>query len=178
MKDNNGNNIEIPKDTEEKDLGSVFRQNLKFDSHIIEKSNKANKLLGMVKRTFSFMDKQLFLCIYKTLIRSILDYGSPICNPSTEKYRQVLENVQRRSTKIVPGLESLTYEERLVQLNLPTLYYRRRRFDMIQLYKMINETYFDFHLFTHYIPMDGHNVTFKYHITRRLNLFRGQLHVF
>ena len=84
--------------------------------------NKANKFLGMVKRTFSFMDNELFLTVYKSLIRSVLDYGSPVWNPSTKKYRQLLENVQRRATKIVPELKELSYQERLKALNLPTQY--------------------------------------------------------
>ena len=74
-----------------------FEDNLKFNKHITVTVNKANKLLGMVKRTFSFMDKKLFLTVYKSLIRSVLDYGSPVWNPS--KNRQLLENVQRRATK-------------------------------------------------------------------------------
>ena len=53
-------------------------------------------------------------------------------------YRQLLENVQRRATKIVPELKELSYQERLKALNLPTLYYRRMRYDLIQLYKIIS----------------------------------------
>jgi hypothetical protein len=39
----------------------------------------------------------------------------------------MIENVQRRATKIVPGLEDLTYEGRLKRLKLPTLRYRRSK---------------------------------------------------
>ena len=51
--------------------------------------------------------------------------------------RQMLENVQRRATKIVPELKDLSYHERLKALNLPSLYYRRKRYDMIQLFKIV-----------------------------------------
>ena len=60
-----------------------------------------------------------------------------VWNPSTKKYRQLLENVQRRATKLVPGLKMLSYQERLRELNLPTLYYGRNRYDLIQLFKII-----------------------------------------
>ena len=83
------------------------------------------------------MNKELFLIIYKSLIRSVLDYGSPVWNPSTKKYRQMLENVQRRATKLIPELKNLSYQERLKELNLPTPYYRRKRYDLIQLFKII-----------------------------------------
>ena len=74
--------------------------------------------------------------VYKCLIRSVLDYGSPVWNPSTKKYRQLLVNVQRRATKLVPELNMLSYQERLRELNLRTLYYRRNRYDLIQLFKI------------------------------------------
>ena len=70
--------------------------------------------------------------VYKSLIRSVLDYGSLEWNPSTKKYRQLLENAQRRATKLAPELKVLSYQERLRELNLPTLYYRRNIFDLIQ----------------------------------------------
>ena len=98
--------------------------------------NRANKLVGWIRRTFYFMDKELFLMVYKCLIRSVLDYGSPVWNPSTKKYRQLLENVQRRAMKLVPELKMLSYQGRLRKF-LPTLYYRRNRYDLIQLFKII-----------------------------------------
>ena len=70
------------------------------------------------------MDKDLFLTLYKSLIRSHLDYGNLIFYPTTKKYKQVLENAQRRATRLVPELRGLSYRERLVELNLSTLDYR------------------------------------------------------
>ena len=137
MTNRNNEVITITKDSEEKDLGIWFEENLKFNKHISVTVKKANRLVGMIKRTFSFMNKELFLIIYKSLIRSVLDYGSPVWNPSTKKYRQMLENVQRRATKLIPELKNLSYQERLKELNLPTLYYRRKRYDLIQLFKII-----------------------------------------
>jgi hypothetical protein len=53
----------------------------------------------------------------------------------------MIENVQRRATKIVPGLEDLTYEGRLKRLKLPTLRYRRSRGDVIEAYKILSGKY-------------------------------------
>ena len=90
---------------------------------------RANKLVGLIRR--------IFLMVYECLIRSVLDYGSPVWKPSTKKYRQLLENAQRRATKLVPELKMLSYQDRLRELNLPTLYNRRNRYDLIQLFKII-----------------------------------------
>jgi len=46
-----------------------------------------------------------------------------------------------RATKLIRGLSSLSYEERLRALELPTLRYRQLRRDMIQLYKCVNNKY-------------------------------------
>ena len=53
----------------------------------------------------------------------------------------MLENVQRRATKSIPGLSGLSYEERLRKTNIPTLAYRRIRGDMIETYKILTEKY-------------------------------------
>ena len=50
-----------------------------------------------------------------------------------------IEQVQRRSTRLVKDINHLPYEERLKSLGLPTLIYRRERADMVQLYKIMNE---------------------------------------
>ena len=80
------NNVQkLPQDGEEKDLGITFEKTLTFNSHIINTVNKANRIIGLIKRSFSHMDKQMFVSIYKALVRSILDYGSPVWNPTTKK---------------------------------------------------------------------------------------------
>ncbi len=52
-----------------------------------------------------------------------------------------MEGVQRRATKLAPGLKHLAYVDRLKALNLPSLYYRRARGDMIEVYKYLHSVY-------------------------------------
>ena len=100
--------------------------------------NKSNRLAGLINRTFKSLDRVCFLTLYKSLIRSVLDYGSSVYYPYTKKNIQLIENIQRRSTKIVPELKGLYYSERLKSLKLPTMHYRKKRYDLIQLYKIIH----------------------------------------
>ena len=60
MKDNDGQFKDLPIDTEEKDLGVKFHSSMKFESHISSVVNKTNQLIGLIKRSFSFMDKDFF----------------------------------------------------------------------------------------------------------------------
>ena len=50
----------------------------------------------------------------------------------------MLEKIQRRATKLIPGLRYLTYEERLNECGLTTLETRRLRGDQIEVFKILN----------------------------------------
>ena len=76
--------------------------------------------------------------MYKTLVRTQTDYGNSIWYLVTKKNKQAIENLQRRATKIVPEIKDLSYEEKIRELNLPTLEYRRRRGDLIQMFKILH----------------------------------------
>ena len=114
--------ITLPSVEEEKDLGVKFESSLKFNKQVLDVVNRTNRLTGMIKRTFTFMNKYMFLMIYtgKSLIRSIIDYGITVWYPSSKKNIQLIENVQRRATKLVPELKGLSYQDRLRSLNLTT----------------------------------------------------------
>ena len=75
MRDQNNVVFDIPSSEEEKDLGITFEKSLKFNKlHVLNVVNRCKKLIGLIKHTFRYMDKQLFLQLFKTLIRSIVDY--------------------------------------------------------------------------------------------------------
>ena len=141
MKDRNENIYKLKLVTSEKDLGITFQHDMKFGIHINNVVNKANRLLGLVKRTFSYMDENMFLTIYKSIIRPIIDYGDSVWNPCLKKHIQMIENITRRGTKLVPELRNISYTDRLKKLNLPTLKYRRNRGDLIQVFKILNGYY-------------------------------------
>jgi ribonuclease P/MRP protein subunit RPP40 len=123
---------------EEKDLGVVIDADLKFRKHISEKVSKANSILYLIKHTFKYLDADMFNLLYKSLVRPHLEYASSVWSPTLKGDIQNLEKVQRRATKLVPGISALPYEDRLKQLHLPTLQYRRLRTDLILIYKYTN----------------------------------------
>ena len=49
-----------------------------------------------------------------------------------------LKKIQRRATKLIPGLRDLRYEERLKECGLTTLETRRLRGNQIEVFKILN----------------------------------------
>ena len=98
--------------------------------------NKAGICVTLVRRSFIFMDHD-FRWLYKAIVRPHLEYINSVWSPMRKKDINTIENMQRRATKMIPGLKDLSYPERLRALKLPTLVYRRLRGDMIETYKVI-----------------------------------------
>ena len=94
-----------------------------------------------IRRSFQKLDGDTFVPLYKALVRTHLDYACCIWSPYKQKYKDALENVQRRATKLINGMRDMSYPDRLRKLKLPTLAYRRIRGDMIELYKLIHGNY-------------------------------------
>ena len=67
--------------SEEKDLGIIFSQDLKFGSHIHKIIQSANRVLGVIYRTFKYHDSSIIRHLYTNLVRSHLDYTSNIWSP-------------------------------------------------------------------------------------------------
>ena len=102
----------IKKVEQEKDLGIIITKDMKPKTHISQIVKKANKLLGMIKRSITCKIKENIMNLYKTLVRPILDYGSAIWNPYQKQDINTLEKVQRRTTKMITGMRNLSYRER------------------------------------------------------------------
>jgi len=129
---------EIKDEDEEKDLGITFDQSLDFSRHIGQVCRKANGRIGIVRRTFLNVKPRTFAQLYKTFIRPVVEYGQVVAHPMFRKDEDKLEAVQRRATRLVNGMEDREYPERLKELRLPTLRYRRKRADVLQVYRIVH----------------------------------------
>ena len=113
--------VKVQKVTSEKDLGVTFDQKLKFKGHINNKVNKANRNVGLIFRTLTFMDKNMFLNLFRSVVPPHLEYASTIWTPIFKKDKIQIENVQRCATWLVKSIRHISYEERLRALGLPSL---------------------------------------------------------
>ena len=60
---------------QEKDIGVIVDEQLKFEDHMYEKIKKANNVMGLIRRSFIHMDEEMFLKLYKALVRAHLEYA-------------------------------------------------------------------------------------------------------
>jgi hypothetical protein len=84
----------------EKDVGVTIDNKLSFDKHITEKVNKANSIIGVIRHTFEYLDLKTFRMLYVSLVRPHLEYANPVWNPYLKKHIDMIENIQRRATKL------------------------------------------------------------------------------
>jgi len=87
------------------------------------------------------MDKTTFTLLYKAMVRPHLEYANSVWCPYKKGDIEIIEKVQKRATKLIISLKHLSYSERLKQLQLPTLKYRRLCSNMIEVFKMVHKCY-------------------------------------
>ena len=61
-----------------KDLGVTISKDLSWDNHISITVNKANNLLGLVKRFVGTTNVNVFSTLYLSLVQPILEYAVPV----------------------------------------------------------------------------------------------------
>ena len=118
-----------------RDLGILFDNRLKFHQHTTSVAAKANRILGLIKKSFESLDQDMLARLFKTLVRPIIEYGNTIWGPHIILDQRKLENIQRRATRLVENLQDKSCAERLQIMNLPSLKFRRLRGDLIFMYQ-------------------------------------------
>ncbi|MGE5822757.1 MAG: reverse transcriptase domain-containing protein [Nitrososphaerota archaeon] len=131
------NGMTLEEVNEERDLGVIIQSDLKCDIQCSKSVKSANRILGMIKRSFCNLDKEVVLQLYKSLVRPHLEYCVQAWRPHYQKDIDLIERVQRRATKLIPSFKGKSYEERLRCLNLTTLETRRLRGDLIEVFKIL-----------------------------------------
>ena len=126
---------EISKET---DLGVVITNKLSASDQVLEARRKALRMLGAINKNVSYKSEEVVTKLYNAYVRPHLEYCVQAWSPTYEKDCWLLERVQKRATKMVRGISSLPYEERLERLGLFSLRYRRLRGDMIEIFKFVH----------------------------------------
>ena len=117
----------LSKTVKEKDIGVKVNANMKVSEQCRIAASKGNQILGMIRRNITYKENSLIVPLYKAIVRPHLEYCIQAWNSHLRKDIDMLEKIQRRATKLIPGLRDLRYEERLKECGLTTLETRRLR---------------------------------------------------
>ena len=116
--------------TQESYLGVILKQSLSWSNHISQVSVNANQKLGFIKRNLKGSPQELKRLAYITLVRSGMEYASPVWDPNTTEQGpgRPRERVQMRAARWITSSYDRTASvtNLLRQLNLEPLDKRRR----------------------------------------------------
>ena len=124
-----------------KDLGVIIHTELKWENHVKKISRQSTILSYQILKSFKTKNIWTLLSLYKSYIRPLLEYNTEIWTPHLEKDKDCIESVQIRYTKQICNrcnIPNISYQDRLYKLGLRSLEDRRKEFDLISMFKIIN----------------------------------------
>ena len=74
-KDGEPTRIQLKETEAERDIGVVIDNKQSFKEHIAQVTAKANRVVGIIRRSFDYLTPSVFILMYKSLVRPILEYG-------------------------------------------------------------------------------------------------------
>ena len=107
------NGIKIDSVESQKDLGILFDHQLKFHLHTTDVVAKANHLLGLIRKSFDYLDPDMLVKLFVTIVRPTLEYCNLVWGSLLILDQRKIEKVQRRATRLLSPISDRPYGERL-----------------------------------------------------------------
>ena len=140
--------------------------------------NKANQVLGLIRRSVGTANTTTFSLLYKTLVRPLLEYAAPVWNPYLVKDIHAIESVQRRASRLAPRQKrgDMSYEERCDTLHWPSFSSRRTYSSLVECYKIVfGLSHLDFEEFFQFAKVKSTRANHSYKLyckLSRINCFK------
>ncbi len=122
-------------------LGITISHDLKWGEHIDTMVNKANRVLGVIRRNLHSCPTKLKATAYISLVRPHLEYSSTVWDPATNNLIDKLEAVQRKAARFVcrDYRPTSSVTDMLAKLNWDSLQMRRTATRLTMLHKITND---------------------------------------
>ena len=137
----NINNTIINSTNQIKDLGIIICDSLKWSAHINYLYKNASNSSYHITKFSKTTNIWTLIKLYTTYIRPKLEYNTPIWSPNLAKDIRKIEQIQKNFTRFAfkkCKIPYSSYSNRLYQLNIKSLEYRRVYFDVIFMFKILN----------------------------------------
>jgi len=121
-----------------RDLGVLLSNDCSWTPHIHKMLEGARTMAAWVLSVFSNRSPFLMLTLFKTMVRSKLEYCCPVWNPHKISDIKAIENIQRNYTRRINGCQDIDYWARLKKLGIMSLQRRRERYVIIHTWKILN----------------------------------------
>ena len=121
------------------DLGINIVPDLQWTPHINMICDSARRMTSWILSVFTDRSVDTMLTLYKSLIRSKLEFCCPLWDPTRVQDIETLEGVQRYYTSKITSIANSHYYDRLKHLKLMSLQRRRERYSIITIFKILND---------------------------------------
>jgi ribonuclease P/MRP protein subunit RPP40 len=95
-------------------------------------------MLGIIIPNFGTISDEIFVLLYKSLVRPHLEYANVVCSPCMQLILKESKKVQKTATKLIANNQAIIYGQ---ATRFPALIYRRHRGDRSQIFKIMHSSY-------------------------------------
>ena len=110
------NNNNVSQVNSQTHLGVILDVKLTFEEHLKNVINKTNKTIGLLRKLSNLLPRQALVTIYKTFIRSHLDYGDVLYDQAfNNSFHAKMESIQYNACLAITGAIRGTSREKAYQ---------------------------------------------------------------